>query len=74
MESLVDKFLEGEYFWDKKVDKFLTQNEIDQANFLPRTLDLEKRGFLKIEDLTCFINLNATGKNRYRNGNVRNLF
>ena len=70
----MDKFLEAEFFWDKKLKRILTETELERASFQASVLDLEKRGYLKLEDLSCFINLYASGSSNFKKRSVVNLF
>ena len=70
----MNKFLEGEYIWDKKISAILTSKEIEGSGFHASQLDLEKRGYLKLEDLSCFINLYGSSMPSFKNKNVCTLF
>lgn len=45
---MVDKYLEAEFEWEKKVVGMITKSHLNSCLFKPSQVDLEGKGYLKM--------------------------
>ena len=72
INDLAFAYCEALRFWNEDVNKCVSVKKMGGENFGIKDMDLEKKGFLSVEDFVCFINLFSG--NFYRNRDVIMIF
>jgi hypothetical protein len=72
ISKLVELLVKSEQHWNEKIVGFLSIREMEESGFVMSSLDLNKLGYICVEDLVCFVNLHT--KNLYRNRDLLTIF
>ena len=57
--TLISKQRQAEQHWNKEILHRFSTEDFQSINFTNRELDIENKGFVKVEDLVRFFNMRA---------------
>lgn len=72
VETLVDCFVQSEQHWNSELLHSLARSDLESEDFASECLDLEKKGYIVLEDIVRFLNM-ETGT-FYRNRDIYLIF
>ena len=68
----MSNFITSWDYWHNQVKESVSIRALEKESFKIQEIDLEERGYITVEDVVCFINLNTD--HCFRNRDVINMF